>query len=82
MQPPKKKILQPLAGTLGIVFSMLACQPVFVIGWREFVVVFILVALLIGPLVYRFIRRVEKSLKEKGKAENEEDSEEVPGPNW
>lgn len=67
MQPLKKKILQPLAGTLGIVFSMLACQPVFVIGWREVFVVFILVALLIGPLIYRFIRRVEKSLKEKEK---------------
>jgi hypothetical protein len=37
--------------------GMLACQPVFVIGWREFFIILILVVLLIGLPLYRFIRR-------------------------
>lgn len=56
-----------LRAIFALLLISLACQPVFVIGWREFLLVFILAVLLIGPLIYRFIRRVEKSLKEKGK---------------
>ncbi|HSL47183.1 MAG TPA: hypothetical protein VK897_27335 [Anaerolineales bacterium] len=43
--------------------SVLACQPVIAIGWNEFLVVFLLFAVLLGPLIYRFLRRVEKFLK-------------------
>jgi hypothetical protein len=51
------------AGTSVFVLSMLACQPVFAIGWKEVFFVFILIAFLIGPPVYRFIRKFEKKDK-------------------
>lgn len=44
---------------LCIGFVLLACQPVIAIGWREGIFIFILLAMLIGPPVYRFIRRLE-----------------------
>jgi hypothetical protein len=40
--------------------TALACEPVIAIGWREILIVFILVAIVFGPPVYRFIRKVEK----------------------
>jgi hypothetical protein len=55
MQSGKKKCIY-VSATICLM-GVLACQPVFVIGWREFFVVFILVALLIGLPLYRFIRR-------------------------
>jgi uncharacterized membrane protein len=45
---------------LCIVFMLLACQPVIAIGWREGLFIFVLIAILIGPPVYRFIRRIEE----------------------
>jgi hypothetical protein len=59
-----KKIM---AGVSVLLLSMLACQPVIAIGWKEILFIFILIAFLIGPPVYRFIRRFENSLKQKDK---------------
>jgi hypothetical protein len=56
-----------LAGISVLLLSTLACQPVFAIGWKEAFFVFILIAFLIGPPVYRLIRRIENSLKQKDK---------------
>jgi membrane protein YdbS with pleckstrin-like domain len=39
--------------------SLFACQPVIAIGWREILFVFILVAIVFGPPIYRFIRKIE-----------------------
>jgi len=52
-----------LAGMSVFLLSTLACQPVFAIGWKEVFFVFILIAFLIGPPVYRFIRKFEKKDK-------------------
>jgi hypothetical protein len=52
-----------LAGLSALVFSALACEPIFVIGWKETFFVFILIAFLIGPPIYRFIRKFEKKDK-------------------
>jgi hypothetical protein len=52
-----KKIL---AGISVFLLSTLACQPVFAIGWKEALFIFLLVAFLVGPPVYRFLRRLEK----------------------
>ena len=52
-----------LAGLSVLVFSTLACEPIFVIGWKETFFVFILIAFLIGPPIYRFIRKFEKKDK-------------------
>jgi len=46
-----------------IIFALIACQPVFAIGWKEAFFVFILIAFLVGPPVYRFIRKFEKKDK-------------------
>lgn len=41
--------------------GLLACQPVLAIGWREAALIFLLIVLLLGPPVYRFLRRLEKA---------------------
>jgi hypothetical protein len=52
-------------GLSALVFGTLACQPVIAIGWREGLFIFLLMALLIGPPVYRFFRRLEDHRKRK-----------------
>jgi hypothetical protein len=52
-------------GLFALLFGTLACQPVIAVGWNEFLVVFILFAVLLGPLIYRLLRRVEEFLKRK-----------------
>jgi len=37
---------------------MLACRPVLAIGWGEFFFVVLVIALLVGPPLYRLVRRV------------------------
>jgi hypothetical protein len=57
-----------LVSVLGL--SLLACQPVFAIGWQEVLFVFALLAFLIGPPLYNLYRRWEKfksDLKPKNK---------------
>ncbi|MGE5464163.1 MAG: hypothetical protein ACM3PS_12450 [Syntrophothermus sp.] len=47
--------------------ASLACEPVFAIGWRELGIIFLLVAIVFGPPVYRFLRRMEKYWKTREK---------------
>jgi hypothetical protein len=49
-----------LIGISAILLLTLACKPVFAIGWREILIVIILVVFLIGPPVYRFLRKLEQ----------------------
>jgi len=44
------------AGAAGILLSLLACRPIFVIGWGELAVLILLIALLLGPILFRFLR--------------------------
>jgi len=44
---------------------MSACEPMIAIGKYEFLILIGLMAFLLGPPIYRFIRRVEKLLKRK-----------------
>jgi hypothetical protein len=55
------------AGLPALVLGMLACQPVLAIGWREGVLIFLLIALLVGPPVYRFWRRLEEACEKQKK---------------
>lgn len=48
-----------IAGATILFLSTLACEPIFAIGWREILFVIVLAAFLIGPPVYRFLRRLE-----------------------
>ena len=47
--------------------GMLACEPIFAIGWREILFVMIVAAFLLGPPIYRFFRRLENSRRQKDK---------------
>jgi hypothetical protein len=48
-----------LYGLLAIGFSTLACSPVIAVSWNEFLIIGVIVAVLLGPPLYRFIRRVD-----------------------
>lgn len=56
-----------LLGFIPLILSLLACQPMIVVGWNEFFFIFIIVAILIGPPVYRLVRRIENRLRQNNK---------------
>jgi hypothetical protein len=56
-----------LIGIFTVLISTLGCEPIFAFGWKELFFVFLLFAFLLGPPLYRFIRRVEKFLKHEKK---------------
>jgi hypothetical protein len=60
-----KRELWTTAGALML--GALACQPVLAIGWREGMLILLLMVLLIGPPVYRFLRRLETRREKKKK---------------
>jgi ABC-type transport system involved in cytochrome bd biosynthesis fused ATPase/permease subunit len=41
-----------------ILLSVCACRPVITIGWQEIAFVAVLLVLLLGPPIYRLIRRL------------------------
>ena len=55
------------ASLIVLLLGVVACEPVFAIGWKEILFVFILAALALGPPVYRFIRRLEEYRRRKDK---------------
>jgi len=60
-------------GLSALMLTALACEPVIAIGWRELFIVFVLMAFLFGPPVYRFIRRIEVHREQK-----QEDKTNIP----
>ena len=44
------------AGAAILALSLLACRPVFAIGWEELVILFVLIAFLFGPILFRLAR--------------------------
>jgi hypothetical protein len=56
-----------LLGLLGLLMSMLACEPVIAIGRNELLCLLVLIIVLLGPPLYKFARRVEKFLKREKK---------------
>jgi len=59
-----KKILYSL---LVLILSTHACRPLLTISWNELLIVSLLFAVLLGPSLYRFARRVEEFFKPKEK---------------
>jgi hypothetical protein len=51
----------------ALLLVTLACTPIFTIGWEEFLFLVFLVFLLIGPPLYRFLRRLENHRRKKEK---------------
>ena len=56
-----------LYGFLALGFSMLACEPVIAIGRYELLCLLVLILVLLGPPIYRFVRWLEKYLSQKDK---------------
>jgi hypothetical protein len=54
-------------GSSALLFSILACRPVLAIGWGEFLILLVLIAILIGPPIYRALQRIENSRRQKDK---------------
>jgi hypothetical protein len=50
-------------GLLALALAVVACCPVIAISWNEFLIIAVIVAVLLGPPLYRFIRRVEQFFK-------------------
>jgi hypothetical protein len=55
----------PFAGVSMLCLGALGCRPVLAIGWGEFLILTVVIALLIGPPIYKFLRDVEKSRRQK-----------------
>jgi membrane protein implicated in regulation of membrane protease activity len=53
-----------LLGMLTLWIAAIACRPIIAIGWTELIIIFILIAVLLGPLLfrlYRFLDNVQKA---------------------
>ncbi len=51
-----------LYSLLALLMTALACEPVFAIGKNELLCLLLLIVVLLGPPIYKFIRRVEDFL--------------------
>ena len=60
---------KPLYSLLLILLSTLACRPVVAISWNEFLIISGLIAVLLGPSLYRLIRSVERFFKHRQQKE-------------
>jgi hypothetical protein len=43
--------------------STFACRPIIAIGWPELIILTILIAILLGPLLFRLYRFIDKVQK-------------------
>lgn len=63
--------IRPMPGhkaafALGLpALALLACRPVIAIGWPEFLILFVLLAFLFGPPLFRFYTWLQKYRAEK-----------------
>jgi hypothetical protein len=54
---------RPLYALFLLLLSTFACRPLLAIGWNEFLILSGLIAVLLGPSLYRLIRSVEQFFK-------------------
>jgi hypothetical protein len=47
--------------TFGV--AILACRPIVAIGWPELIILAVLIAVLLGPLLFRLYRFLDKIQK-------------------
>ena len=53
---------------LALSLSLLACRPVFAIGWTELIILLVLIVFLLGPYLLKLYRTFDK-IKKNGKDE-------------
>jgi hypothetical protein len=51
-----------LSSTL-LLTSLLACRPIIAIGWTEIIIIMVLIVVLLGPLLFRLYRFLDKVQK-------------------
>ena len=47
----------------ALMLSVLACRPVLAIGWPELIILVVLIGILLGPLIFRLYRFLDKVKK-------------------
>jgi hypothetical protein len=52
-----------LINIIILLFSVLSCRPIIAIGWPELIILVILVGVLLGPLLFRLYRFLDKVRK-------------------
>jgi hypothetical protein len=57
------KRIPAFLGFFSIVITMLACRPIIAVGWPELIILVILIGVLLGPLMFRFYRFLDKIRK-------------------
>ncbi len=53
-----------LAAIAVFLLSLMACEPVIAIGWEELLVIFLILAFLLGPFILRFWRAFIKAMED------------------
>ena len=59
-----------LLAAAGVLVSTLACEPLIAVGWQELLLIILLVAFLIGPVIFKLAKawiRFQESLKKRDK---------------
>lgn len=56
-----------------LAFVPVACRPIFAIGWTELIILLVLILFLLGPVLLRIYRTLEKFRKINASKENEDD---------
>jgi hypothetical protein len=62
------KRLSPSLAILALCLTLLACRPVIAIGWPELIILIVLIGVLLGPLMFRLYRFLDK-VRKVGQAE-------------
>jgi hypothetical protein len=57
------KYYPTLIGIVAIWLALLACRPVFAIGWTELIILVIIIIFLLGPYLLRLYRTYDKIKK-------------------
>ncbi len=55
--------LPEYAGLIALLLNLLACRPMIAIGWPELIILVILIAILLGPLMFKIYRLLDKIQK-------------------
>ena len=59
-----------LFAAAAVLVSSLACEPLIAVGWQELLLIILLVAFLIGPIIFKLARMwiaFQESLKKRNK---------------
>jgi len=52
--------MKPRLLIAALLAATLACRPVLTIGWGEIAILILLIAILLGPVIFRFARRMNE----------------------